>query len=351
MEHAAPPPPRPPTSFGPLVISSPHEMNESIGWKCASCQFDNNPLVSRCAICDTPKPANILKHSSSSNNNTKCKEIKHFGETGIFLIRQNNSGQFKLENNNGSCTEYNIDKLFPSFKYNIYAENGYENIWSAGCNDFGQCAVGNFEKNINPFHPILYFQQNGIKIRKICVNIHGGYHSFFISDHNELYGVGRNEDGEMGLNEEEQNKMDPSQRNKNEPIHIAEISDIIDAIPGYQWSVVLSGSIKKEVLLVVANWSRAHNLTKQIVNTILSFIRINTVYYTKDRVIKERKDKDLKLINNKYKWHKMNRFEDKHIVKMAVGRDRVLFLENTGMIWSFGLGLNVGIIYTYNMYQ
>ena len=48
---------------------------------------------------------------------------------------------------------------------------------------------------------ITYFNENGIKIQKICLSLYGSF-TFFISDNGQLYhlyGCGKNKDGIYGL--------------------------------------------------------------------------------------------------------------------------------------------------------
>ena len=125
----------------------------------------------------------------------------------VLFIGNNGGGQFGVGSTENDsigkfikCTNPSISKVFTSTNYTIYSDDNYQNIWSAG-NTSNQCCSQNKLKNqkvIKTYLPITYFQDNQIKIKKICVSL-GGKCTYFISDDDKLYGCGRNEHYEMGL--------------------------------------------------------------------------------------------------------------------------------------------------------
>ena len=247
----------------------------------------------------------------------------------VFFIGQNENGQFGMGHCQNlkeltKCNHKCIKKVFASNGYSIFTDNDYENIWSAGWNEFGQCGVGNFDRKIKQYSQIRFFRKNRIKIKKISVNVCARF-TFFISDKNKLFGCGWNEEGAMGLNEEEQS-------NVNEPILIDQLQNVMDVEPGESFNFVLSSNINDESLSVIGNWSRTHILPTDIVNIIVLFASKNSVYSTTNKLGSGHPQ------NKKLKdgWKQIEIFNDKHIVKVVMGEMYSLFLENTGIVWSCG---------------
>eukprot|EP01084_Bolivina_argentea_P281421 481500_1 len=239
--------------------------------------------------------------------------------TAVFFIGYNEYGEFGLNHKKNlkrlkKCTNPRIIKVFPSYKYIIYADIDYKNIWSAGHNKYGQCGVGHFTERIKKLAKIKYFEENGIKIKKICVNF-GASHTLFISDRNELFGCGENKDfgsrSRMGLN--------GKNLRLNEPVLI--LPNIIDAKPAHNFSVALSSN-KAKTLLVISNWSRTHKLPKDIMNMVLLFAATKNIVYS--------------TTSNTGIWLQV--LHEKHIIKIAVGDRHSLFLEHTGVVWCCGQG-------------
>eukprot|EP01084_Bolivina_argentea_P149255 260750_1 len=280
-----------------------------------------------------------MSNKSSKENNvekgdSQDEQTKNNNGHKVFFIGRNCCGQFGLGWMHSNqireitqCRESRINKVFPSSQHIIYADNGYKNIWGAGRNDYGQCGVGYFRQTVNEYTAI---KLKGINIKKICVNSTGS-HTFFISDKNELFGCGKNRDGDMGLNEDEQ-KMDENEGDINEPTLISEVKNVIDAEPGYGSTVLCSN---KHHLTVITFWSRTYNLPKDIRYIMTLFVGYkNSVYSTTKKLGSGHpKDQELK---NKFGWNEVEIFNDKHIVKIATGLSHTLFLEDTGIIWCCG---------------
>ena len=64
----------------------------------------------------------------------------------------------------------NIFKAFLGYSYTIYTDDSYDDLYSAGYNDFGSCGVEEEQTKLKPLTPITYFDKHGIKIKQISVN-------------------------------------------------------------------------------------------------------------------------------------------------------------------------------------
>ena len=111
----------------------------------------------------------------------------------LYFIGFNGCGEMGLGHKNKvhklTKCKYEITKIYPSNQYTIFSDDNYENIWGAGYNHRGQCGVGGDIVPNGKLIKLDYFQQNKIKIKKICVSSVGNS-TFFITQNNKLYGCG-----------------------------------------------------------------------------------------------------------------------------------------------------------------
>ena len=72
------------------------------------------------------------------------------------------------------CPEKKVSKAFSGNEYSIYADDNYDNLWSAGYNGEGSCGVGKKTRaSLTKLTPITYFKKNGIKIERVYVSPSG----------------------------------------------------------------------------------------------------------------------------------------------------------------------------------
>ena len=94
----------------------------------------------------------------------------------------------------------NIQQIIAGDDFAFYCNDDKDqNIWTAGYNVEGQCAT-NYLREIEHegFHKMTYFQNRGIKIKKICTNI-TSLCVFWITETNQVYGNGRNYSTQIGI--------------------------------------------------------------------------------------------------------------------------------------------------------
>ena len=168
-------------------------------------------------------------------------------QIAVFFIGQNEASEFGLSHTNlltkfQECPNNSITKVFASNDFNIFSDNDYKQIWSAGFNRYGQCGVGKEVENILTYTRITYFKQNKINIQKICVSICGDS-TYFISDKGKLYGCGKHYDQCLGINNE------PI---LHSPAPIDELNDVIDVESNGSCTIVLRTFDKKQIMLILS---------------------------------------------------------------------------------------------------
>ena len=99
----------------------------------------------------------------------------------------------------------NIARCHCGFQFAIYADELYTNIFTSGSNNSYQCGHNNEPKQT--ITAIKYFDDNDIKIDKICANP-AGESAFWITNDGKVYGTGLNSAGELGVGNNE-NKVYP----------------------------------------------------------------------------------------------------------------------------------------------
>ena len=122
----------------------------------------------------------------------------------VYGVGCNRDGQLGFGHNNPCHTFTKI----PFFKDNnisikqistgdfhtlVVAENGL--VYGTGRNDFGQLGLGHNE-TCHTFTKIPFFKDNDISIKQIST---GGFHTLVVAENGLVYGVGRNDFGQLGL--------------------------------------------------------------------------------------------------------------------------------------------------------
>ena len=136
----------------------------------------------------------------SVNQNMSAEDIK------MFVIGRNDQGQLALNHTNNvteltECKSRSFRRVFVGKCQTIFADETYSKLWSSGGNNYGQCAVGHRSHKIFEPTAITYFNEQGIKVKKICTSVSGDA-TFFITDQGKLYGAGYNQAEQLGVSTE-----------------------------------------------------------------------------------------------------------------------------------------------------
>ena len=253
-------------------------------------------------------------------------------QIGLFFIGFNDEGEFGLNHSNKvlqmtQCPNNSITKIYCGYSFNIFSDDTLSNLWSAGSNACGECGHQLTPAGLKQYTPIQYFRQNDITIEKIFVNV-ASSSPFFISDTDKVYACGK----AVPIGKE--NGIPP---NTYEPVHIPNLQNVIDIQSNDYFSVyhiALCANNDTNTLLIIQNWSRIHGIPHDIMNLLITFCKSSTVWATTNFAgTGHSKNAELEY---KYGWNKVPFFDDKHIVKIAVGSAHTMFLDDTGVLWGCG---------------
>ena len=268
---------------------------------------------------------NRMGNTNKSHNNISATRKK------IFFIGRNFGNEFGLGHAGPKqchelteCPNKMMSKVFCGYVYNIFTDDNLDNIWVAGRNSEGACGLSKDVEQYASYTEIKYFKQNGIIIHKICTNPYS-WTTFFISDKNKLYACGRFINRSIG-------SIDGG--HQWTPILIPHLQNVIDAKSNYKYHIALCSTNDKQILSIIQNWCRTLSVPQDIINLLRTFTKSSTVYATTKR-LGTGHPKDIEL-ENKNVWNKVQFFDNKYIVKIAVGRSHTLFLEDNGIIWASG---------------
>ena len=118
--------------------------------------------------------------------------------------------------------------------------------------DTGQCATGNFEyiENLQPhgIYSINFFKDNGIKIKRICVNTLSST-VFWITESGKVYGNGYSRNHQLGSIEKH-----PT------PIIITALKNVIDIQSNWYYSIALCSNITPNTTMIIVNWTRLSHI-------------------------------------------------------------------------------------------
>ena len=253
----------------------------------------------------------------------------------IFFIGANRFGKFGLGSNQSAryselieCPNKSISQIFCGNIYNIFADDSFDNIFAAGANYQGQCALPHHISDCASYTEIRYFKEHEIKINKIFTNPFGNT-TFFITNKNRLYICGQNIKQRLGS------------INQYTPKLIPNLNNVIDAKSATDnkahYHIVLCSINDTSISLIISNLYRNHSVTllpQDIINLLIKYTKTSIVYATTANPGTGH-PKDIG-IKKKYGWNRVNFFDDKHIVKIAVGARHTLFLDDNGVIWACG---------------
>ena len=126
------------------------------------------------------------------------------------------------------------------------------------------------------------------------------------------------------------------------PPHLITIfngKNVIDIQSAQKYSVALCGIDNEEYVIIMQHWSRLYLLHDDIINIILLFLKLTTVFATTGKELSGNghpKDPDQADVD--HGWKEVAFFRDKNIniTKIAVSLLHTLFLDNTGCVWCCG---------------
>ena len=168
----------------------------------------------------------------------------------IYFIGNNYGGEFGLDHVDATkefieCPNKSITKVFGGRGFNIYSDDEFGNIWSAGDNSTGACGVDvdRYDTDISIYTMIKYFKQNNIKLQDIFTS-NAGESVFFLSISDDVYGCGQS----LGIQKNGQSTI--------YPIQFLSDKNIIDIQSASLFSVALCSSNNEEILIMQLDKSR-----------------------------------------------------------------------------------------------
>eukprot|EP01084_Bolivina_argentea_P273885 466669_1 len=101
----------------------------------------------------------------------------------------------------------NVENVYCGYWFTIFRTSNNE-LYGCGKNPDGQCAVNNFNKKITKCTLIDYFSKINKQITKIFINS-SSESTFWCTHNNEIYCNGRNTEAQLGLLNDKNNKCKP----------------------------------------------------------------------------------------------------------------------------------------------
>ena len=252
----------------------------------------------------------------------------------ILFIGHNSNGEFGVDDIISGddtvefieCPNKEFKRIFSGAAFNIFTDDTLTNLWSCGCNRNGKCGVGH-KTAIQSCQRTDYLQKNNIKLNKICTNISAEC-IFYISDKYHLYICGMMK----GLQIADQ----PSPKK-------LPFQDVINAQATDRCMVVLCGKNSDILYMIITNWSRSYSIPDDITKILLVFCKATTIYSTTN--LPGSGHPNDYGSRNKYGWNEVKFFSDKYIVKIKSGEDHMLFLDETGVVYSCGKYAGMMMLY------
>ena len=261
--------------------------------------------------------------------------------TKLQVVGNNRWSEFgtNIDRNFATLKSINIDKYSTKIEeiisgddFSFFCNNDKDqNIWSAGYNDEGQCATSYFHKIIDDgFHQIKYFQDNNIRIKKICTNVRA-LMVFWITESNQVYANGENHSYELGLGHNTHQCI---------PILIESLKDVIDIQCARSYAIALCSNNSPNTIIIIQFWCRTSNidLPADITNTMMTFYNSTKVFstgYSYTRAHGQTShDKQVT------EWTEIDGLKDKQIEKIRVGSDHSFFLDAAECVWCCGRNEN-----------
>ena len=288
-------------------------------------------------------------HSKENPHLQGCMSMSSSNKPRLFVIGYNSHGEFGL-NHTGTVRElkqkytpYSISNIHSSAMYTIYSDHDYKNIWSAGCNESGQCAVGpEAGKTLKTLHKLTFFSKNNIPLKTICVSNSGGT-TFFITKNNKLYGCGSNDEDQLGLENVEGIDLDCEGDDQLEPILISPLSDVTDIQSNPRCSIAVCCSDDDTLTMIIDHWCRLFKVPEDIKSLLFRFSKFNKVYST---VYSTHGHGDKYAAGNYLGWREIEALNNKDIIKVSMGFNHSLFLASDGIVYACGENIDgeLGIV-------
>ena len=298
----------------------------------------------------------IVSTSNITTNMGECfsapkpdDQRQYAAHTRLFVVGCNDHGQLGL----GHCIDAHkltpsqntsICYVYPGYGYMICSDKDHKNIWATGDNGEGQCCADKKKQVLLEWKAIRYFKKKGINVQRIFVNVSGKC-TFFLSDNNQLFGAGSNEDGMLGLNQStEENQYEPVliDRHRSSIIQEQPIENVIEVQSGRNFCVALCASIDSTLMAITSNWCRKIRIDVPdvILELLVEFARWTKVYSTRiDEIViamqmlRERNGSENPVGTC---WTEVEELKYKYGIKISVCLDHCLFLEKDGSVWWFG---------------
>ena len=260
--------------------------------------------------------------------------------TTVKIIGRNNCNQFGIQDpslnslvdgaiNNLSTK---IEQIIAGVDFTIYCEEKYKNVWTAGANYSGQCATNTFAKvkhvEFDAFHPILFFKNKGINIKKICTNVNART-VFWITESGQVYGNGRNEGYNLGIRYDRSSKCSP--------VLIHGLKNVIDIQCNFWYSIALCSNKSPNMFLIIEYWTRSASskmkIPQDVICIILKYYNICKVLSVGGSGYGGHGHGGLRYVKT---WTEIEALRKKNITKIRVGGESTYCLDSEGIVWVFG---------------
>ena len=253
----------------------------------------------------------------------------------VFVIGHNVAGElgFKsieeqtdlVESNiNEKCK--NIQQIISGKKFSVYIDNEEtQNIWTIGDNLKGQCADHKPAAD-HKFKQLNYFQDEGIKIAKICTSP-AAESIFWITDKNQVYANGANDFHQLGIG---------TKGHQYNPVLVESLSTqhVIDIQASTSYTIALCSNSSDQTIKILHFWCRENAITmpEDIINIINAYNLLTKVLAI-GFASGGGTGLSSKIVS---KWTEIDGLKDKNIVKIRVGDGHSVFLESNGTVWTCG---------------
>ena len=154
----------------------------------------------------------------------------------------------------------------------------------------------------------------------------------------------------IGWNEQEIEKYNTKMKgvdlqifNKFEPQIIPELTDVMDVKQCWNYSIALCSTNNKQLSFIITNWCRLYLIPSDIINLLILFSKINTVYSTTNEPGSGHPKNGI--LTKKYGWNEIEALKDENIIKIAVGNKYSLFLGDAGKVWFCGDVKGLRVVY------
>lgn len=218
-----------------------------------------------------------------------------------------------------------IAKIFSSNNFVIYCDDAYENIYFAGSNADGRC-LDNYH-HYSTFYHVTFFNEQNIKIKKICVN-NCSNTVFWITDDGTIYANGNNTLYQMGIRNDNVNKFTP--------IKICDLKEVIDIQCGSYYAIALCSNQSPDTHTIVTYWTRMNKMKAipdDIIGVIMKYYNITKVLSCGWSEFGAHGHGDTEQIKE---WTEIEQLKDKDIQKIRTTNLSSYFLDSQGIVYVCG---------------